>query len=165
MLWSARLIALVAAALLAACASTPKPPPEPLPSLAAEQRYLTELFRGTPVQVVADDDGGLWVEVPQVHCFEPGQAAPKPALVAVLDKVANSLRRQPQTRVRVVVPAEGGGALSNDRAAKVRDHLYTRGVLTQRITVGAPTTRAEVRLLMQLAPPAAASAATPPTSR
>jgi hypothetical protein len=74
--------------------------------------------------------------------------------------------------VRVIVPAEGGASLSNERAAKLRDHLYTRGVLVNRIVIGAPTTRALVRLQMQMqmqmVPAAAAAveaALKPPASR
>lgn len=105
------------------------PPPAVWPQLLGEQRYLEDLFRGTPVVVEAAGPGpnaALRVEVPQRFSFDDGQAVVKPPLGAVLDKVATSLQRQPKARVQVAASAP-------ERAASVTKHLLSRGVAAYRI--------------------------------
>lgn len=156
---------------LAGCGSVPKggppassPGTRPAPAvvqLDAEQRWLTEWFKGTPVVVVGDDDGRLLVEVPQPHCFEPEKSAIKPALAAVLDRVATSMRRETRTRITISVPADGNTALVNSRAAKVREYLYVRGVVHDRIAPPAAPAGDLVRLRLAVAPAAPGAAAAP----
>ncbi len=136
---------LVMGLLLAACASTntltstpstggrttassptPSVPQAAPPVLAAEKRWLEELFRDTPVLVSAAPDAGVRVEVPLKYAFDNGKDAVKAPLAAVLDKVATSLHRQQRAQLRVSAPA---GA----RAENVREQLLKRGVLAARI--------------------------------
>lgn len=165
----------LAAALLAGCASVvapppatpqdlpppdaaplpPKPPPpaprvRPGPSaLVLEQRWLTDWFRGTPVLVVQDDDGQLVVEVPRQFSFEPGRSELKPALAAVLDKVAEILRRRPGLQLsRLAAPDDVGGRspLALLRALQVQRHLRLRGVAASQLGEPTSTTVALVKL-------------------
>src|SRR5688572_18147605 len=106
---------LAVALALGACASRPvqqgplpsaPAAPAKAPPLAAEQKWLTDWFSGTPVQIGAQDDGALRVAVPLRNSFDPGQAKVKPALGAVLDKVSTSLKRQPGARIEIAAPAD-----------------------------------------------------------
>jgi len=160
-----RLLALAVAATLAACAShapqptprtttgsaTPPPAPQPAPGsaeqrtalaaeLTVEQQWLDSFFRGTPVQVRQRDDGALWVDVPREFCFDAGRSNVKPALAAVLDKVAESLRRRPGAIVTLLAAPDdrpGSTPLALQRAAQVHKHLRDRGVPLARL--GEPT--------------------------
>lgn len=148
---------LTLAALLGACAtSTPTrqapvetraDAPQPSP-LAGEQRWLAQWFEGTPVQIGAQDDGALRVAVPLRHSFDAGQTRVKPALGAVLDKVAQSLRRHSTAKVEVAAPPDPGGALASERSASLRDYLVSKGVRGARIERVALRPRdVELRLL------------------
>ena len=76
-------------ALLSAC-SVLQPSPSgpgaapgaaaPKETLAAEQRRLAELFRGTPVVFAMQADGSLRVTVPLAYSFDKGRFAVKPPL-------------------------------------------------------------------------------------
>lgn len=162
-------LALVAALGLAGCAGTPRggeappevvsppsaaprPAPAPVVSLEREQRALAQALRGTPVVVVLDDDGALWVEVPTAQGFDPGEAAPRPALAAVLDRVAASLRRVPSARAVVRAPSDAGAGivLADRRAAQVRVHLVRRGVAPTRIVSVAASQPAWLRVKLEL---------------
>ncbi|MDO9071707.1 MAG: hypothetical protein Q7U73_00440 [Rubrivivax sp.] len=126
------------------------PPPVPIPGgpgartanaemLAIEQRWLQDWFRGTPVRISQRSDGTLAVDVPREFCFEAGRSQVKPALGAVLDKVAQSLRRRPGTRLTLLsAPSDpaGSGApatLALQRAADVHRHLRSRGIALARL--------------------------------
>jgi outer membrane protein OmpA-like peptidoglycan-associated protein len=120
-----------------------------------EERWLRQWFDGTPVQIVRQRDGALAVTVPAAFCFDPGRHAVKPPLAAVLDKVAESLRRQRQARLdALAVPAdaEGDAALLRRRGLAVRDHLRARGVDDARLAQPATTAASGVRLQLR-APP------------
>lgn len=138
---------------LAACSSTPVqrpapnevvlPPAPPVvaPQLAAEQRWLLDLFQGTPVLITPGPAGELRVEVPLQFSFGQGQAAVKPALSAVLDKMAASLSRLPRTRVQIAAPGVA-------RTDALRAGLLARGVAGPRIGRGPGRADAvELRLL------------------
>lgn len=148
------LLALCGAALLAACGSAPKtssPRPQPgasaspapgasatpaepaplgvMPQLAAEQRWLEDLFKGTPVVIGPYGPGPnapLRVEVPLRYSFDEGRSVVKPPLGAVLDRVAASLARQPRARIGVAAPSDGN-------TASVRGQLVAKGVQAYRI--------------------------------
>src|SRR5262245_5097373 len=131
--WTA--VAWVALLVLPACRSTaPTAPPvnstvpggplstEPavpgLPSeapLASEARWLSELFAGTPVQVVGEADGSVRIQVPLKYAFDPGtpttvpSSTPKAPLQAVLDKVSQSLKRRPAAKLQAVSPGPSAG--------------------------------------------------------
>lgn len=123
--------------------------------LVTEQRWLAEWFRGTPVVIALTDSHTLGVDVPLAHSFAAGSSTVKPALAAVLDHVATSLRRQPAMRVAIAAPADASGnpRLATSRAQKVREHLVSRGVATTRLT-GSGTTAAAgpVQLRIVLSP-------------
>src|SRR5689334_2729491 len=76
--------------------ASPSPPPSPLES---EARWMRQLFDGTPVVVDTERDGAMRVEVPLQYAFDGDQAAIKPPLNAVLEKVALSMKRNPTARV------------------------------------------------------------------
>jgi outer membrane protein OmpA-like peptidoglycan-associated protein len=135
------LLPLLAALVLAGCASTQVSSPGPSrvgtvpalavpqaapPMLAAERHWLEALFRDTPVTVGSAPDAGVRVEVPLKYAFDIGNDQVKPPLAAVLDKVAASLHRQQRAQLRVSAPA---GA----RAENVRRQLLKRGVPAARI--------------------------------
>ncbi|MES2960298.1 MAG: OmpA family protein [Pseudomonadota bacterium] len=161
--------------LLAGCATTPSPPspsgstapsgpggtsgptrpaPPTLPPLVSEQRWLEEWFRGTPVVITMSDIHTLAVDVPLANSFESGSSSVKPALAAVLDRVATSLRRQPALRVSIAAPSDATGvnvALAAARAEQVRGHLVSRGVpVTRMAGVGTarPGTPVQLRLIV-----------------
>ena len=150
--------ALVVTAMLAACGTAPSgttsapaestaPPPRPS-RLDVERDWLKSWFQGTPV-VIVRQGAGLRVEVPLVHAFEPGQQQVKPALGAVLDKVAESMRRNPRARLQLVAaPGDGASdvALATQRAGQVRAHLRSRGVPDARLGSPSRTTVAAVQL-------------------
>lgn len=117
--------------------------------LAIEQRGLDDWFRGTPVVIALDGNQALRVEIPLAHSFDTGRSQVKPALAAVLDRVADSLRRQPATRVTIAAPGDHNGTatLATSRIGRIRDHLVASGVARTRVTsVGAARTGAPVRL-------------------
>jgi hypothetical protein len=126
--------------------------------LVTEKRWLDEWFRGTPVVIALADDNTLAVDVPLVHSFESGQSSVKPALAAVLDRVATSLRRQAGLRVAITAPSDGVGsnaALVSARAQQVRSHLLSRGVAPTRVsTIGRTRPGAPVQLRLLMTPPA-----------
>jgi outer membrane protein OmpA-like peptidoglycan-associated protein len=124
------------AAILTGCATGPVDrPPAEQPTLTGEQRRLKDALRGTPVVVDATSDGGMRVEVPLQFSFDAGRGAVKPALAAVLDRMAAGLRLA-NFDVRIAAPADpksSNAALVQDRGASVRDYLVARGVRLGRI--------------------------------
>lgn len=162
-------VALASALGLAGCAGTPRggdvdvrpevvapppsaPRPAPAVSLEREQRALAQALRGTPVVVVLDDDGALWIEVPAAQGFEPGQAALRPTLASVLDHVAASLQRVPTARAQVRAPSDAGAGivLADRRAVQVRVHLVRRGIAPTRITGVAASQPEWLRVKLEL---------------
>lgn len=133
----------VCLATLAACATVPGPgapaPAEPRAiTLADLEAELRRDLAGTPVQVGAwmasTESPALRVVVPQPHGFEAGEAAVRPALAAVLDRMAGALRGNPRWLVQVTGPIDPKerGFQGQDRAAAVRDYLVARGVAASR---------------------------------
>jgi hypothetical protein len=116
--------------------AAPRTPPPPSP-LAGEQRFLDGWFGGTPVLIALQANGALGVDVPLLNAFNAGLAEPKPALVAVLDRVGESLRRQNQARVTIAAPSDGPGnvALAQARAQRVRELLVARNIAATRVSV------------------------------
>lgn len=134
------------------------PPAPPVSPLVSEQRWLEEWFRGTPVVIALADVNTLAVDVPLAHSFDAGRSSIKPALSAVLDRVATSLRRQPMVRVSIAAPSDAAGgsvALATARAQKVREHLVSRGIAATRMAgVGTARAGAPVQLRLVIAPQA-----------
>ena len=101
-------------------------------------------------------DGAVSVDVPREFCFDAGRSVVKAPLAAVLDKVAESLRRNGWSRLPLLAaPADDGSTapLAVQRAAQVRKHLISRGVSSDQL--GAPTSTAvpAVQLRVGLASP------------
>jgi hypothetical protein len=143
--------------LLAGCGVAPKQPPaptsaatptEPTPRpgqpppnvLAGEVTWMRQLFDGTPVAIVAEDDGAMRVDVPLTYAFDDKSSAPKAPLRAVMDKVAQSLARQASAKVHVATP----GPVA--RGAAMRSYLVSRGVVGLRVVVLAPPPNEAVTL-------------------
>lgn len=123
-------------------------------ALGVERSWLAAWFRGTPVQIAQRGDGAVTVEVPRDFCFEPGDSRVKPALAAVLGKVADSMRRLPAARLTLLAaPADPGAAatLALQRAAKVREYLLARGVAAARLGPPAAAGASAVQLRMEAA--------------
>jgi hypothetical protein len=112
------------------------PPAAPtVPPIASEKRWLDEWFAKTPVVIRQLNESTLQLTVPMANSFDLGQVPPKPALVAVLDRIAESMRRQVNTRLAVLVSPDTGAPTSQavSRAQKLSDHLISRRVQAQRI--------------------------------
>lgn len=121
--------------------------------LAAEARWLGELFDGTPVKVTGERDGSVQLVVPMQYAFDApvakGTAVPKPPLQAVLDKLSQSLKRQPAAKLQASPPAGGASA---DRLSAIRNHLAGRGVPAWRVAAAGSAPDAQ-HLLLRLVPP------------
>ena len=149
-----------APATAGAPSSVPARPAAPpvLSPLVNEQRWLDEWFRGTPVSIVLADANTLAVDVPLANSFDSGSNNLKPALVAVLDRVATSVRRQASVRISIAAPTDATGgsvALAAARAQKMRDHLVSRGVPATRMAgVGTARAGAPVQLRLMTLPQA-----------
>lgn len=120
-------------------------------ALDVERQWLQSWFQDTPVLIGQRNDGAVTVDVPREFCFDPGRNSVKPALAAVLDKVAESLRRRPLAHLALLA-APGDSAdtkpLATQRALKVQSHLVSRGVPAARI--GKPTTTAAAAVQLRI---------------
>ena len=125
-------------------------------ALVVERQWLQSWFQGTPVLITQSPTGAVTVEVPREFCFEPGRTRLKPALLAVLDKVAQSLRRQPLARLSLLAApddATGASTLAVQRAAELHKHLLSRAVPAASLARPTATTAAAVQLRMDATPP------------
>ena len=131
---------------LGGCATpAPRPPAAPATAeertaaaeaLSVERQWLVSWFHGTPTRIEQHSDGAVTVEVPREFCFEPGKTGVRPALAAVLSKVAESLRRVSAATVPLIAaPGDPGGAtaLALQRADAVHDYLRAHGVAAARL--------------------------------
>jgi len=116
-------------------------PAAPVAPVVAEQRWLEDWFRGTPVVIASQGSSNLQVDVPLANSFDSGKADIKPALSAVLERVSEILRRQAGARITVSAPNDAGGAatLAQARAQRVREHLVTRRIAAPRIAIAEGT--------------------------
>ena len=158
-----RCTALLFALALGGCASTPPPAPPaevavppappvepPTPAqqrtdaaakLAVERQWLASWFKGTPVVVGQRADGAVFVDVPREFCFEPGRDVVKPALAAVLDKVAQSLRRLPIAELHLIAaPATRAAAPRSGCSARTASTTTCARTASRR--AGSPSRRA-----------------------
>ncbi len=151
--------------IFGAC-STPSPPgwkspaaPAAAPSaddianlpaaLAIERRWLLSWFNGTPVVIGQSAQAVIDVDVPREFCFDAGRTTIKAPLSAVLDKVAESLRRRPAAGLIVVAApddAAGRAPLALQRAAVVRDRLLSLGVGPAQLSAATASATAAVQL-------------------
>ena len=124
--------------------------------MANERKWLQSWFEGTPVLIAQRGDGAITVDVPREFCFEPGRSNVKPALAAVLNKLAESLQRVPLARLPLLAApddATGTATLAMDRAVQVHKHLLSRGVPAARLGKPTAATAAAVQLRMELPAP------------
>ena len=138
-------------------ASAVEPTSREQQALSTERQWLQAWFKDTPVRI-GEELGGLVVEVPIEFAFDKGRSEPKPPLLAVLDKVSQSLLRQPQARLGLVAAPDDGNAvtttaLATQRAAQVRRYLISRGVVASRLGPPAGTSAAALQLRMEIAAP------------
>ena len=138
-----------AGAPLSAPAPAPAPSPAPGPGLgplSAEQHWLAELFKGTPVQVLGQKAGReVRLDVPLRFAFDAGSSQPKPPLQAVLKRVGQSLKRQPTARLALAAP--GPGALERQHAMQAQ--LTAMGLAAHRVSMPAaahPASASSVQL-------------------
>lgn len=125
-------------------------------ALVVERQWLQSWFNGTPVRIAQQGEGPVAIDVPQEFCFDAGRSAVKPPLAAVLDKLAQSLRRTPAARLPLLaapadVPAVPGLALQ--RATQMRTHLLSRGVRAGQLGTPSAATVASAQMRMELANP------------
>ncbi len=158
-------LVLAVALLLGSCASAPPPGPPTaqqragaVEALVTERQWLEAWFKGTPVRIAQRADGAIDIEVPREFCFDAGGDAIKPALAAVLDKLAESLRRAPFARVPLIAaPADAAAvpapALALQRAAQVRDALASRGIAQARLGSPAVAVAPTLHVHVVAAPP------------
>lgn len=106
-------------------------------ALMAEQQWLQQWFSGTPVAISNDRGDQLRVDVPAEFAFGAGQAGIKPPLAAVLDRVAESMRRRDMLVLTVAAPAGGEAGLGRRRVEAITRHLTGRGVDAARIAPAA----------------------------
>ena len=139
----------------AAAPATPAQRTAAAEALAAERQWLGTWFRDTPVKVAQRGDGVLTLEVPREFCFDAGRSSVKPALAAVLDKVAESLRRVPRAQVALIAAPDDASVttpLAMERADRVREHLRSRGVAEARLAKASPAATAAVQLRLIASP-------------
>jgi outer membrane protein OmpA-like peptidoglycan-associated protein len=123
-------------------------------ALEPQRTRLQSALKGTPVVVEATAERALRVAVPLKNSFEPGRAAVRPALAAVLDQLATGFKPYAATaELRIATPddadAKVAGRLPKERSASVRDYLVGRGVPISRIAaLGAVTAGETVEVLI-----------------
>ena len=125
-------------------------------ALAVERKWLASWFEKTPVAIGQRSDGTVTIEVPRDFCFDRGKSVVKPALAAVLDKVAESMRRVPSASLPLLAaPEDAGGAtrLALQRSTEIRDYLRGRGVAATRLGSPSVTTAAVVQIRIEPAAP------------
>ena len=126
-------------------------------ALGVERQWLQSWFKDTPVRITQRSDGAVTVDVPVAFCFDVGRSSIKPALAAVLDKVAESMRRVRTMRLPLLAAPEGApgtAALAAQRALQMQKHLLNRGVAAARLGPPTASTEAAVQLRLEAASPA-----------
>jgi hypothetical protein len=123
-------------------------------ALAQLHARLEREFAGTPLELRWTEADGppatqvLRIVLPQPHGFDAGSAAVRPALAAVLDRVADAGRKQPTWALRCSAPSDARKppAQGIDRAGAVRDYLVLKGLAAARFTApqAAPSTSTEL---------------------
>ena len=106
-----------------------------------QKRAMEQATQGTGVQVTQTADNRLKLEIPSDISFDTGRADIKPEMRPVLDRFAATLVENPATTVTIVGHTDNTGSdafndpLSQQRAARTRDYLTTRGVAANRFNI------------------------------
>jgi len=117
--------------------------------LAAERRWLARLYEGTPVRVAGERGGAVRVDLPLRDAFEARSDQPTPGLNSVLQHLAQSLARQPRTRLGLAASGDDAG----ERQQRMRAQLMARGVPAHRVMLlPAAPDAGTVSLRLALAP-------------
>lgn len=146
-------------ALLGACAAAPEtapaPPapvaaaPAPAPAVVqapqpdprAQFKQLSEALQASDVVTTETPDGRVKLSIPSDLSFGLNSATVNPEFAKVLDTIAESLVRFPETSAEIVGHTDTSGraasnkALSLKRAESTRDHLVSRSVSVDRLKV------------------------------
>jgi outer membrane protein OmpA-like peptidoglycan-associated protein len=97
--------------------------------------------KGSNVEVAAQPDGSLKVNVPGSVSFASGSASVNSTLHPTLDKIAGTLSEYPDSTITVIGHTDNVGDandnvdLSRRRAGAVADYLAQRGIARTRMTV------------------------------
>lgn len=98
---------------------------------------LERASQGTGVEVARTDDNRLKLNVPSDVSFDSGRADIKPQMRPVLDEIARTLDANVQVTIVGHTDSTGSAqanlALSQARAARVREALLARGVAANRL--------------------------------
>jgi outer membrane protein OmpA-like peptidoglycan-associated protein len=124
--------------------------------MAVERQWLQSWFEGTPVRIEQRSASVFSVSVPRAYSFEPGRSQVLPPLAALLDKVAQSLKRQPEARVLLLAAPDDAGAapaLALERAESVRRQLQSLGIAAHRLAPASASGGASVQLRIGFAAP------------
>jgi outer membrane protein OmpA-like peptidoglycan-associated protein len=128
--------------------------------IKVERQWLQSWFKDTPVRIASPSATTLEVEVPREFSFDSSRQSVKPPLAAVLDKVAESLRRNAQLRVDQLAapgdtanPQRSDRALAIRRAGQVQTYLRQRGVASTRVSPATVADAPAVSLRLTSAPP------------
>ena len=106
-----------------------------------QKESLEQATQGTTASVSQTDDNQLKLNLPSDTSFDPGRYAIKSGLRPILDHLALTLIRYPDTTVSIIGHTDSTGSdavnnpLSVNRAKATRDYLMARGVIDDRISV------------------------------
>jgi outer membrane protein OmpA-like peptidoglycan-associated protein len=106
-----------------------------------KKRQMERATAGTGTVVTQTADNQLKLSIPNDISFASGKHDIQPRLMPILDQFAQGLNQQPTMEVRIVGHTDSTGSdainnpLSVSRAQSARDHLVSRGVAAQRISI------------------------------
>ena len=125
--------------------------------LVVERQWLQSWFVGTPVTIMLRGTQSMTIDVPRQHCFDTGSTRIRPALAAVLDKLAQSMRRLPYSHLTMIAAPEDGGAskrsLALQRATRIQRQMRSIGVPAAKLGRPSVTTADAVQLRIDVAEP------------
>lgn len=104
-----------------------------------QRAEMDRAMANTGVVVSQTDDNRLKLNIPSNISFNTNQASIKPEFAPLLDKLANSLNENPDTRIVIAGHTDNTGSdainnpLSLRRADSTRNYLHSRGVSLSRI--------------------------------
>ena len=106
-----------------------------------QKRAMQQAAQGTGVQVTQTADNRLKVDIPTDISFDTNRSDIKPNFRPILDKFAATLAENPYSKVSIIGHTDSTGSdaindpLSQQRAARTRDYLSSRGVAANRFVI------------------------------